>query len=305
MNVVHMNRLLPPVHPLRSTSVLRHRSDGVHSAHCGERTSSVFEMSTCSAIPVMRPVRFLFFFASLLHAVFAQQYIQFGNAVNHHSNVKPEIQVPVTAAQLPLDFFGLTTNGRQTLSGDGYGGEGYTVLPVLRDEPPATVIIIHGLGGTGEEWGYVSLAMSFFALNYVKFIIPRAPYQYVTYLDEEIPSWYDIRFIRDYQTSVNNTQLLESVDRIHDIIRAEINVGVQSNRIAIVGFSQGGGLALTAFLRSPFELAGCVGVATWLPNDDLYPTNLSPTVADKQVLLLHVSFKHRFCAAMIVFCSHR
>lgn len=236
-----------------------------------------------------RPACFLFFFASFLQTICAQHDIQFGNAVNYQHSVKPERQVPVTAAQVPFDFFGLTTNGRQKLPGDGYGGEGYTILPVLRDEPPATVIMIHGLGGTGEEWGVVSLAMSFFSLNYVKFIIPRAPYQYVTYLDEEIPSWYDIRFIRDYQTSVNNTQLLESVDRIHQIIRGEINVGVQPNRIVIVGFSQGGGLALTAFLRSPFDLAGCVGVATWLPNDDQYPTHLSPTVADKQILLMHVS----------------
>lgn len=262
-------------------------------------------MCTLSAIPVTKPGRFLFFFAILLHPVYAEHDIQFTNAVNLQNGVKTGGNVPVTAAQLPIDFFALTINGRQKLSGDGHGGKGYTILPLLRDEPPATVIMIHGLGGTGEEWGFVSLAMSFFSLNYVKFIVPRASDQYVTYLDKEIPSWYDIRFIRDYQTRVNNTQLLESVDRIYDIIRGEIQAGVQPNRIVVVGFSQGGGLALTAFLRSPFDLAGCVGVATWLPNDDLYPTHLSPTVADKQILLMHVSFtQHRFYATIIVLCNN-
>lgn len=40
---------------------------------------------------------------------------------------------------------GLTSNG-----GDGNGGEGFVVQPLIRSNP-TTVIVVHGLGGNGEE----------------------------------------------------------------------------------------------------------------------------------------------------------
>lgn len=179
---------------------------------------------------------------------------------------------------------------RQAISGDSHGGQGYTVLPLLSDEPPATAILVHGLGGTGKEWGYVSLALSFFSLNFVKFVIPTAPTVPVTYLNETLPSWYDIFTISDFGSQVNNTELLVSVARINGIIAGEKAAGVDYSRIFIIGFSQGGGVAITTFLRSKFPLAGCVGVATWLPRLDLYPRKLSNVTKHKQVLFIHVSF---------------
>lgn len=177
---------------------------------------------------------------------------------------------------------------RQTVAGDGYGGQGYTVLPVLRDERPATAILVHGLGGTGEEWGFVSLALSFFSLNYVKFIIPTAPTRSVAYLKKTLPSWYDIYSIGDFRAVLNRTQLLESVNRVDSIIEGEVDVGVDPRRIFLIGFSQGGGVALTSFLRNPLNLGGCIGVATWLPLDNEYPAQLSANISDKQILLMHV-----------------
>lgn len=179
---------------------------------------------------------------------------------------------------------------RQAVVGDGYGGQGYTVLPVLREEEPATAILVHGLGGTGEEWGFVSLALSFFSLNYVKFIIPTAPTRSVTYLNQTLPSWYDIFFIGDFRATLNRTQLLASVARIDNIIAGEVSLGVDPRRIFLIGFSQGGGVALTSFLRNPFDLGGCIGVATWLPLDNEYPAQLSTNVSDKQILLMHVRY---------------
>lgn len=193
---------------------------------------------------------------------------------------------------------------RQTVDGDGYGGEGYTVLPLLSDEPQATAIIIHGLGGTGQEWGVISLALSFFSLNYVKFIIPSAPVQPVTYLDENMPSWFDISRLTRNSANVDRDQLLSSMDRIHAIIRGEVRSGVEAERIFIIGFSQGGALALTSFLRSRWKIGGCVGVATWLPLHTEYPQARSSKIENKDILMLHVSHlirqdserhpKHRF-----------
>lgn len=183
---------------------------------------------------------------------------------------------------------------RQTEDGDSYGGNGYFVRPLLNETPPATAIIIHGLGGTGEEWGVLSLGMSVFSLNYVKFIIPSADVQSVSYLGEKIPSWFDIVKIQGTNSEVSENQLLESVKRIDRIIEGEINAGVPPQRIFVIGFSQGGALALTTFLRSQRNLGGCVGVATWLPLHDTYvPTGnvqVSNNIKGKEILMIHVRF---------------
>lgn len=177
---------------------------------------------------------------------------------------------------------------RQTVVGDGYGGEGFTILPVLRNEQPATVIMLHGLGGTGEEWAYVSLAMSFFSLNFVKFIIPTAPMQPVFALSRSAPTWFDILPPFNLTYNVNATQLRQSVTRVNQIVSGEISAGVAGRRIFLIGFSEGGAVALTTFLKSPTRLAGCVGIASWLPFENEYPDKLSNRIQDTKLLLMHV-----------------
>lgn len=196
---------------------------------------------------------------------------------------------------------------RQSVDGDGYGGEGFTVRPLLDERPLATAIIIHGLGGTGEEWGIMSLGMSVFSLNYVKFIIPSAETKPVTYLNTTIPSWFDIRRIQGTNSDVDEKDLRQSVDRINRIIDGEVRAGVPAERIFIVGFSQGGALALTTFLRSKRKLGGCVGVATWLPLHNSYapfgPEPVSENVKGNKILMIHVSpnYAHanRFCVLLL------
>jgi expansin (peptidoglycan-binding protein) len=56
----------------------------------------------------------------------------------------------VTAA---LEQFALTSMNHTTVrSGDGYGGEGFVVDPVV-STTPTTVLVLHGLGSNGQEVG--------------------------------------------------------------------------------------------------------------------------------------------------------
>lgn len=196
-----------------------------------------------------------------------------------------------------------SVTARQTEDGDGYGGKGFTVRPLLDETPLCTAIIIHGLGGTGEEWGVLSLGMSVFSLNYVKFIIPSADPANVTYIDEEIPSWFDIERIQGTNAEVNRPQLMASVRRINGIIEGEVDAGVPADRIFVIGFSQGGALALTTFLRSNRPLGGCVGVATWLPlHEDYVPIGndeASDEIKGRDIMMIHVRFFQGgpFCVA--------
>lgn len=179
---------------------------------------------------------------------------------------------------------------RTSVLGDGYGGEGYTVFPLLSNKTTSTTaILIHGLGGTGQEWGFLSLALSFFSLNFVKFIIPTAPMRNVTLLKQTLPSWFDVFLAGTQGLQVDRAQLLDSVARIDRIVRGEHDTGVDYDRIFLVGASQGGGVALSTFLRSPFPLGGCISIASWLPLHEEYPDQLSTKINNKHILLIHVS----------------
>lgn len=141
---------------------------------------------------------------------------------------------------------------------------------------------------------YMCLAISYLSLNYVRFILPTAPKRSVTYLDnKKMNSWFDIRGIRGRsritEASENRTDLMESKERIDTIIAGEVQRGVPPERIFLLGFSQGGALALTAYLRSPFTLGGMLGIATWLPLGDEYPDRLSDKLVPGNIQLHHVS----------------
>ncbi len=178
---------------------------------------------------------------------------------------------------------------RQSLRTDGYGGEGSLIPALATENKPATVIVLHGLGGNGNEWAYLFLPVSLLSLTYVNFILPTAASRPVTYMKASMPSWFDITKL-DTNVQLNRTDLKRSVQRVNRIVEGEIRKGISSERIFLMGFSQGGAVALTAFLQSRRILGGCMGVATWLPLRHRYMDRKSDKVKKKKILLLHVSF---------------
>lgn len=189
---------------------------------------------------------------------------------------------------LPV-VFATNTTGRQKLDTDGYGGNGSTIAALQADGQPATVIVLHGLGGNGQEWAYLFFPVSLLSLTYVKFILPTAPTEYVTYLNANMPSWFNV-FALSGRDLISETDMMNSVARLNRIIESEIANGIPSERIFLMGFSQGGALALTTFLRSKRRLGGCMGVATWLPLRNRYPGAISSRIRDRKTLLIHVSW---------------
>ncbi|WNE40570.1 MAG: Carboxylesterase 2 [Mycoplasmataceae bacterium] len=80
-------------------------------------------------------------------------------------------------------------------------------------------------------------------------------------------AWYDIKGNPQKIMSLkeNKKGLLNSVDQIEKIIQEETNLGIQSQKIMLVGHSQGASLALTVGLTSEYHLAGIIGLSAFLP----------------------------------------
>ncbi|GBF92974.1 hypothetical protein Rsub_05810 [Raphidocelis subcapitata] len=138
----------------------------------------------------------------------------------------------------------------------------------------ATVIMLHGLGDTGDGWA--SIGSDFApALPHVKFIFPHAPNRPITInMGMRMPGWYDISSLDDIDQREDAEGLRESKRYVESLVAAEAEAGVPSERVVVAGFSQGGAVALM-MLRSGHKLAGVEAGA------------ISPANAETPILQCH------------------
>lgn len=131
-----------------------------------------------------------------------------------------------------------------------------------RPNPTATVIWLHGLGADGHDFEPIVPELNLDDLA-VRFIFPHAPSIPVTVNGGmRMPAWYDITAI-DIDRTIDTAQLEASADAIDAFIARERERGIDSRRILIAGFSQGGAVAYECALRHGEPLAGLLALSTY------------------------------------------
>jgi len=153
-------------------------------------------------------------------------------------------------------------------------------LPCVEVEPAspatATVIWLHGLGADGHDFEPVVPELKLPKELAIRFIFPHAPSIPVTINQGSVmPAWYDILHI-DFEREVNEEQLLASAADVQALIDREIERGIDSTRIVIAGFSQGGAVGYQAALSYKKPLAGLLAMSTYFATVnivDVYPAN--------------------------------
>ena len=153
------------------------------------------------------------------------------------------------------------------------------ILPTLEKnyladrDVKASVIWLHGLGADGNDFAPIVPQLNLSLDFGVRFIFPHAPAIPVTINSGYVmPAWYDIKQ-NDVDRHVDNEQLQESASRIHDLIDREIERGIQSTRIIVAGFSQGGAIAFEAALSYAQPLAGIMALSTYFATVDTIKIN--------------------------------
>lgn len=157
--------------------------------------------------------------------------------------------------------------------------------PVIRQPAlgrhTGSVILLHGLGDTGEGWAPVGPQLR---LPHIKFIYPTAPTRPITVnMGMRMPGWFDITHLD--QTGLLNMMkgrpfdpegVAAAVSHVRTLIEQEVAAGIPLSRIVVGGFSQGGHVAYKAALTHPQPLAGCIALSTWLEPSlkDVPPANL-------------------------------
>ena len=83
-----------------------------------------------------------------------------------------------------------------------------------------------------------------------------------------MPAWYDIEHM-DIDRTIDVRGISQSADRVDAIVQAQIDTGIDPNRMILVGFSQGGAVALYAGVRSKQPLAVVLALSTyWVGDQD-------------------------------------
>lgn len=146
-------------------------------------------------------------------------------------------------------------------------------LPCIEVEPKqgpadAAVIWLHGLGADGHDFEPIVPELQLPPTMKVRFIFPNAPAIPVTINGGMVmPAWYDILGLGS-ERSLNKEQLIASAKAVQDLIDREISRGIDSRRIVLAGFSQGGAVNYQAGLSYPKPLAGMLALSTYFPTAD-------------------------------------
>ena len=159
-----------------------------------------------------------------------------------------------------------------------------TYLPCVEIEPnhrpaDAVVIWLHGLGADGHDFEPIVPALGLPDSLAVRFVFPHAPSIPITINGGmRMPAWYDIKAM-DLERVVDEAQLLDSARKATDLIEREIERGIDSRRIIVAGFSQGGAVAYHAALTFEKPLAGLMALSTYLATPEL----TRPSDANRQL----------------------
>ncbi|MEZ8824139.1 alpha/beta hydrolase [Vibrio amylolyticus] len=146
------------------------------------------------------------------------------------------------------------------------------LLPRIEVEPEntadAAVIWLHGLGADGHDFEPIVKELNLPSEFAIRFVFPHSPSIPVTVNGGMVmPAWYDILDM-SIERKVDAEQLNQSAQAVQALIDREIQRGIQSDRIILAGFSQGGAVAYQASLTYPQPLAGLLAMSTYFATKD-------------------------------------
>ena len=151
----------------------------------------------------------------------------------------------------------------------------YSSPLVIETRSPVTAAIIwlHGLGSNGYDFEPIVPQLRLPSSLGIRFVFPHAPQMPVTINGGYVmPAWYDILDMK-IDRKVDTEQLMASANFIQTLIDAEIESGVNSKRIILAGFSQGGAVGYHAALTYSRPLGGLIAMSTYFATSNCIELN--------------------------------
>jgi phospholipase/carboxylesterase len=151
----------------------------------------------------------------------------------------------------------------------------------------ASVIWLHGLGADGHDFVPIVPELKLPASPGIRFVFPHAAVRAVTLnMGMRMRAWYDIKTLTA-EGRADETGLRESIGRLDALIAAARALGIESRRIVVAGFSQGGAVALHGALRHPEALGGVLALSCYLPLQAVLANELAEANRQTPILMCH------------------
>ena len=160
-----------------------------------------------------------------------------------------------------------------------------TVEVVTGANPGGTVIWLHGLGADGHDFEAIVPELRLPASLPLRFVFPHAPVRPITINGGmEMRAWYDIVSF-DKEGRADEAGIRASSALLDGLVEREQQRGIDSSKIVIAGFSQGGAIALHNALRTPLKLCGLMALSSYLPLGDTIDAEVvnNPNAGDASV----------------------
>jgi phospholipase/carboxylesterase len=162
-----------------------------------------------------------------------------------------------------------------------------TVTVETGPNPTFSIIWMHGLGADGHDFEPLVPELLDGGMPPMRFVFPHAPVRPVTINNGyQMRAWYDIIAI-DRRSAEDFAGINASADAIGNLIKAENQRGVATQRIVVAGFSQGGAMALHIGTRHPEKLAGVIALSCYLPRSSELATARSATNQATPIFMAH------------------
>lgn len=153
-----------------------------------------------------------------------------------------------------------------------------------KEKAEYAVIWLHGLGADGHDFAPIVPELGF---SNVRFIFPHAPLRPVTLNSGMVMrAWYDVSALR-LDAKEDEAGIRDSQKTIMALIERQEQSGIAANRIFLVGFSQGGAMALHTGLRSPQALAGIIALSAYLPLREKLTSELAEAQLQTPIFMAH------------------
>jgi len=146
-----------------------------------------------------------------------------------------------------------------------------SIIKETTENVNASVIWLHGLGSDGEHFAYIIPKLSLPQNAAIRFLFPNAPIMPITvYRGKEMRAWCNLTFMEDginYDLEKNPDikGIEESSKLVTELVDAEIEKGIKSENIFLIGFSQGAVVALHTATHYPKKLAGAACLSSHFP----------------------------------------
>ena len=151
-----------------------------------------------------------------------------------------------------------------------------------KDTVSITCIWLHGLGADGNDLAQIPKLFKFPEQFSFRHIFPHAPMRSVTANGGvKMRAWYDMRSLPP-RFNDNMDDIADSTSQVLDLMAS----GPEGTRYYLIGFSQGGCLALNIALAHGERIAGALAMSCYLANKEVLST-LRPGYICPPIFLSH------------------